>query len=500
MTSPADRALQPAPKPARRSPWLLAVGSIGAWAIWLAALWVLFYFVTHYRTATGDVHYYYWGTRNPHSRGAPLTEYPHAGTWPLNLVFDMEPTDPFKFVQAFATSCWVLSGLFMLYLWVSGLRRGGSLRGAWVWALFCSCAGPILVARLDLVPGLLVAFTFALVGSHPRIASALLAFATASKLWPGVLAAALVGKWNARRTYARLIWFALSVAGLCWITISTSGVDRLFSPLNYQDGRGLQIESVAATPYLIAAWMHPGQWRIKYMPSKSFEILGPNLDWAITATNIVMIATLVLALAAAAYHFFRGAWNDRTSMSLALAVVCLLIVSNKVFSPQYMVWIAPLVCVMCVRRKATVPALYAVLLILVTAATLVVYPVTYEGLIGPSLKGLPVVMLAIRNSGMLILTIWAIILWVLSVRRAHAQDKAVHEVGDSTPGVSTPGQGTGRDSDASVRDERAADGPLAEGGAKDATKQATTAEPAGSDGAAGEASTPPGTTLVQEKS
>src|SRR5699024_12826317 len=98
----------------------------------------------------------------------------------------------------FALACCLLGALFTGYL----LRLGRFL-GAWTWVGVSFAIGPILLTRLDLIPGLAVGVGVAVVVSHPRVAGALLAFATASNLWPGVLAVVLVERGNASGQWQR---------------------------------------------------------------------------------------------------------------------------------------------------------------------------------------------------------------------------------------------------------------------------------------------------------
>ena len=74
----------------------------------------------------------------------------------------------------------------------------------------------------------------------------------------------------------------------------------------------------------------------------------------------------------------------------------LLIVGNKVLSPQYLIWLAPLVAVMLAIYFTRTTWLVSVLLLATTFLTLLVYPATYTQLTeGPSV--LAAVILGARN-------------------------------------------------------------------------------------------------------
>ena len=122
------------------------------------------------------------------------------------------------------------------------------------------------------------------------------------KLWPGVLAAGLVGRFNKSATWQRLLAFFCTIVAVCTVTIAASGTERLISPLSYQGVRGLQLESIPATFLLLQAHRTPGRWHLGYAPSKSFEISGPGVDTAMTWSSIATIAMLVFAVGWALYR------------------------------------------------------------------------------------------------------------------------------------------------------------------------------------------------------
>lgn len=372
-----------------------------SWAI-VQVFWVSVIAIS--RTPTEDIGYYFRGLHpelDPHAQldSTPsLSEYPDAGVWPLRLIDLVTPTNNTAFVIGFVATIVALSAAFLSFLIYLGRRSSatGSLDAPTYWIFFSAAAGPILLTRLDLFPGLLVALTVAFLFTRPRVASALLGLATMSKLWPGVLAAALVGKWNNRSTWTRLVWFALSLVVTAGITIATSGFERLTSPLSYQGDRGLQVESIAATPLALANSFNKDGWVIEYAASKSYEIFGPGVSAGIVVSNVLMLATLALALGVACGRFVRGGWTPDKAATFFLLLVVLLIVSNKVFSPQYLTWFGPLLAVVLAVMPTHGLGKIPRVAIIIAAMTTLLYPFLYSQLVfGPN----PVValILAARN-------------------------------------------------------------------------------------------------------
>ncbi|WP_035010587.1 glycosyltransferase 87 family protein [Corynebacterium jeikeium] len=360
-------------------------------AAWVAANAVIVGILIFWPFAKGDPMYYFrnsLGKPTHPSHGAlPLSEYPDAGLWPVRAIIQVCGDHAHVFLTLFSGFLIALSTAFFFYL----LKL--SHRAALFWTAFTAAAGPIVYSRLDLIPGLLVAATAAALFTHPKVASALLGFAAMSKLWPAALAAGLVDRWNRSATWARLATFGGTLVVVGAITALTSGWDRLVSPLTYQDVRGLQIESILATPLIVAAAFFPGHWHIDKAPSKSFEIFGPGVDQLVTASSVLMACTMLFGLGWALWHFLGDAWSPRSTALFFLTMVLLLIVSNKVFSPQYVVWFGPVLAVLLAKQPGDMPSTparaethgepdilrkLAWLSVLAAGLTTVVFPFTYN--------------------------------------------------------------------------------------------------------------------------
>lgn len=389
---------------------------IAAWALANAVIVGVLIF---WPFANGDPMYYFRNSleepQAPSQGAVPLTEYPDAGLWPVRAIIQLSGDHAYVFLTLFSAVLIALSTAFFFYL----LNR--SHRAALFWTAFTAAAGPIVYSRLDLIPGLLVAATAAALFTQPKLASALLGFAAMSKLWPAALAAGLVDKWNRSTTWVRLATFGGTLVVVGAITALTSGWDRLVSPLTYQDVRGLQIESILATPLIVAATIFPGQWHIAKAPSKSYELFGPGVDQLVTASSVLMACTMLFGLAWALWRFLGDAWSPRSTALFFLTMVLLLIVSNKVFSPQYVVWFGPLLAVLVAKQpeepgastqagtNSEADALRKLtwLSVLTAALTTAVFPFTYNLLFeGP--HWFAALVLTVRNILMVYITYLAL--------------------------------------------------------------------------------------------
>lgn len=84
------------------------------------------------------------------------------------------------------------------------------------------------------------------------------------------------------------------------------------SPLAYQRDRGLQVESPAAAPAMVARALEPGRYVVGYSDFQAYEVSGPGvhlllvLGWTwLVAAALVLRSALVVWLGVDA---FRAAW------------------------------------------------------------------------------------------------------------------------------------------------------------------------------------------------
>lgn len=421
------------------------------WAAWSLTRLLLVGLSMLTTNADGDVIYYWWAYFGDDP--TTMTEYPAIGTWPTAAVAWLSGGDLDLFYQIFVTFCLSVDLIFFGLLQrgaVTPQRWRAIRRAGWWWCLFGLAAGPVFILRLDLFPALAVAASAALLFSRPRAAAAVLALATTMKLWPGVLAAGLVGRFNQAQTWHRLVAFFGSLLGLCALTVVFQGSQRLLSPLSYQNVRGLQIESIPATFPMWLAFERQENFAVFYAPSKSFEITGPYVPIALQLSSIAMILTVLGAVAVALWYFLRGGWHPYTTMAFYLAIIAALIVSNKVFSPQYIVWLGPLMAVVLRsdappaasqrlhRLRSTTLAALAVLIPIAAAIGTYIYPFQYDYLLDiyqPELA--PIGALVLRNCLMMIIAIIAV-LWLLINCRNQAR---THR---AAAGQDVPSQNSGK--------------------------------------------------------
>jgi hypothetical protein len=270
---------------------------------------------------------------------------------------------------------------------------------AWFWSAALLLLGPIAIYRIDAITVPIAVIGGLWLMTRPALAAALLTIGAWIKIWPGVLVVAAI---VALRSRVRLLLAAAAVTAVVVVVLVVLGADHeLFGFLTEQTGRGLQIEAVAATPFL---WLAvAGTARIEYsFEILTFQITAAGVD-AVAALLTPLMILIVAAIAAIGVaKTARGASFHRLFPPLALSLVVALIVSNKVGSPQFQSWlIAPVILWLVLdAARARMPA---VLVLVLCALTCLVYPLSYDALLRAEL--LPVLVLTLRNLLLVVLLI-----------------------------------------------------------------------------------------------
>lgn len=375
-----------APSRARRfrAPVLLGV----AWVITRALLLLIH---EREREIDGDLQYFFASLGQSDIR-ITLREYPAPVVWLLQPLRQLADGDNSAFATMFVAAMLAVDAAFTAYLVRQG-RPSGDYVGALGWLALGLCVGPLMLFRFDLVPGVLAALAIGWVGRGPARAGLAAALGFAVKLWPIALVPLLIGRgW--RRLAVSAAVGAFVIVELCLLF---AGPARTVSPLTWQRERGLQIESVTATPLMLARLSDPLRWRIEFLHN-AYEINGP---WTAVAEHVATVLVVLAALLVIVlwWRVIRsGRADPQLAGLLCLIAICLMIVSNKTFSPQYVLWVAPGAAVLLARDPRDRSTRLLMLALCVTALlTQQLYPAHYEGLLTTPPGAGAVCLLLVRN-------------------------------------------------------------------------------------------------------
>lgn len=374
----------------------------------------------HESDVTGDVKYYARSLHQLFEGGGlrdTLQEYP----LPVFLVilpqFLLGFLNQVAFSILFALSMLAVDAVFTGFLWRGDGRRRGDATNLWLW--FVPAIGPLAYFRFDLVPAVLAGGAVLAAIRRPAVAGALTAFGAALKLWPVVmLPTFLIRRGDRRRVLAGFFGMAVLIGG---IAVALGGIGRTLSPLRWQSARGLQIESIAATPLMLARMVDPvGTWEVRLSQYKAFEIFGPGVHVATQLTSVLTVLGGLLLVTLWWRAHSAPAPSAETLGWIFLATTLIVTVTNKTLSPQYLLWLGGPAAALAVRAPAN-PAVrtFARVLLVTAVATQLVFPVGYNALLKThSNMWLVTLDLALRNVLLLWLTWYAVRqVWIQTRRR-----------------------------------------------------------------------------------
>ena len=210
--------------------------------------------------------------------------------------------------------------------------------------------GSLFDTRFDLWPTLLaVGAAAAIVRERPMTSGLLLGLGFAAKLWPAVLLPIAVAHlWRRRGQGAGIAVAAtfVTVAGACFLPFAVLAPDGLHRMFSDQLGRPLQIESLGSAVLLAA--QHLGMRPLATVTTHGAQALrgrGAGL-----AADLSTALEIVCVLAVWIVFVRRRNAGGEAALVAAAATVAALVAFDKVLSPQYLIWLVPLVPLVRGRR------------------------------------------------------------------------------------------------------------------------------------------------------
>lgn len=329
----------------------------------------------------------------------------------------------------------------------AGTRRAALLTrrqpwAAWVWTLGVALGGPINYGRYDLmVTGVAVCGLVLLGGRAPetlldnaragrrRLAGgALLAFGAMLKVWPALL---LLAAGPGRRW--RQAWVGAAGSAALIAVGFALVMPHSWAFLSAQGGRGVEIESLGALPFHLAVhhgW--DGQVALSY---GSMEYLGP---WVRPVAVLCLLTSVAALLWLVCWRLTARRWRAATTADAALVAVLLFVVTSRMISPQYMVWLVGLAAVCALHfgtgrtgtEEGSLMRLPVVLVLIATALTCVEFPYYFPELMAAERDA--VVLVTVRN----LLLVGA---GLIGARRLWRSTRAVAPVAPTAVRTALPG-------------------------------------------------------------
>ena len=236
--------------------------------------------------------------------------------------------------------------------------------------------GSVILYRYDLWPAALtVAGLAAVLARRERLGFAALGLAVAAKAFPAVvLPPAFVYVWRTRGRREALLCLGSAVAVTVvvvvpFLVLAPHGV---WESIVRQTTRPLQLESLGSA--LLLAAHHAGGLALTLDTSRGSQNLAGSLADAVgtASTGLLVIVLLAIWIGAA-----RGPATPERLVRYTAASLVAFVALGKVLSPQFLIWLIPLVPLVRGRRGLVASALLGLALLL----TQVWFPIRYFDLV-----------------------------------------------------------------------------------------------------------------------
>ena len=376
---------------------------------WSASRYVLFLFITlvlpypEGKWLKGDVDLYnFWAkglVKGIFPIDDPMWQYP-----PLaGVVFAIPQWIFGNALTGFIIFMIIFDLLILITLLITGLNRFKSnssstslngLSGAWFWILWPILMGPLALTRFDVVPtffALLALIVLSHKKMRPYFSGFLLGIGALVKLWPMLLFVIYP-----KNVVKKVSTSFVSTLLLMILFMSTWSVG-FTNFLNNQTSRGLQVESIAATPFVLAKLFGANvEYPFRYGSLEVQALYANQIGFLLNLfTFIVFMILLILN--------FQNKLNYLNLFDKALVIVMISIALSRVFSPQFWVWIGGLSALALINKETKLKKVI-VLLSISAFLTQLLYPGQYVQLLSGDLLA------TLLQLSRVTLFVWALVL------------------------------------------------------------------------------------------
>ena len=337
--------------------------------------------------------------------------------------------------------------------------REPHLSGVWAWVLGGLALGPILYMRYDVIVTALAVggLVFTVKATSRRSTEAaekrtwtvrgvLLGLGAVVKVWPVVLLVGLPGGRRGVRGLASAVIGALVICGL--LAVSLPGA---LSFLSHQSSRGIEVEAVYASPFMIASWFG---YPIRTVHTDgNFQLAGPGTGLVASGAIITTLIGWGIVLWWRVRRFHADRWTPGLMYDAGFTVLLVMVVTSRVLSPQYMIWLIGLAALCLAEngpgRRGTLMAVPARMVMCCTLVSQIEFPLLFNQILAHGFLGNAIV--AGRNIVLLLATLLALrAMWNATTAEASAppgDDQSVDNPGpdlvvlEPAGATGTPGAG-----------------------------------------------------------
>ncbi|MCL5883433.1 MAG: DUF2029 domain-containing protein [Actinobacteria bacterium] len=361
--------------PTSRKRWLITgLFLLAQLVIWSAVFEVLWY---GDRSITDTPVYYQYASRIAQGmfpyRDFSL-EYPPVAVLLFSLPRLISGPDYTWFVFAFEAEMLAFSCGIVVVLSIIAWRQWqsiGKLAGVLgTYTIFLLCLGSIVELRFDLAAAFLILASVACFITDRRLAAwLLLGVGIMTKIIPVLIAPIFLISHFRRRQYnqmisgpALMLVAALAIA----IPFLIAAPEGLANAFLYHVERPLQLESTWSTPLLLMA-KYSG-YSVSIMNSYGSHNVFSSLSNTLAVLSGPVTILVILFSYGVYWRRSRGdgplQWDSSQVIRFAALTIAIFIFGGKVFSPQFLIWLLPLIPLIKGRDRGLITGLFAAVLLL----------------------------------------------------------------------------------------------------------------------------------------
>jgi hypothetical protein len=327
-------------------------------------------------------------------------EYP-PGSLPVFVPPALFSTDEIGYTTLFSSEMALILAATLILTALAAHKLQGY--GAWVLPALTFAAAaimlyPVAVTRYDPIVALslvLATYGATLGGRYLLLSYASLGFGAAAKIVPALATVPLA---LARRGAARGYTVFLRVLALFFVPALLFGGGGFVQSFAYHSARGLQVESLAASILMKLGWVNEVVFAYG-----AFEVRGRGVELA-RSLSLPVTGVLLLVTAFFMYREYRsGRFGVRAFPRYAAALILAFMLGSKVLSPQYVIWLLPLVPL---GAGGIAGIVVSAVFLAVCWMTTQVYPIHYADLLNVRFPS-PDLLIA-RN--LLLVALWSLLL------------------------------------------------------------------------------------------
>ena len=357
----------------------------------------------------------------------PYIDFPVEYPPPVTLVMCF----PSLIAESYTGYAWVFAGEMMILdiILLFVLARAARLLGRSIlstlilYTVAVILLGPIVINRHDLLPALMTTAALTMfIDKRTTIGWGLLGLAAATKLYPAFLAPLFFIYQITRREDTALIKGILAFTAVIvavYLPVYLINHDAFSYLISYHLNRGLHADSVGGVFLLLAdlaglttvgAGFSYGSWNLISPAADTFAAISTYITVLLAFAIYILYISKVNkpkrpGLQSAAYPA-----QERRLVYYCLLTIIVVIISGKVFSPQYLTWLLPLVAVTLPDKKVSLG-------LFLTAALLTQINFPYMYIAFSQKEAAAVIVLGLRN---ILLISMAVVMALYVIRRNKA--------------------------------------------------------------------------------